>query len=135
MMQEMDSDAECINPTAVDPSSCSASAVFRTIDGTCNNLVKPNLGASDTPFVRIRPALYFDADGLNDPIGYPNQPNAPDVPSPFEVSRDFIKDEVASASSSSPVLTHVVMQFGQFVDHDLDLAVDSEGGDECGNVR
>ena len=135
MMQEMDSDAECINPTAVDPSSCSASAVFRTFDGTCNNLKKPNLGASNTQFIRVIPALYFDADGLNDPIGYPNQPNAPDVPSPFEVSRDFIKDEVASASSSSPVLTHVVMQFGQFVDHDLDLAVDSEGGDECGNVR
>ena len=119
----------------VDPATCSPNSVFRTFDGTCNNIREPNWGAADTAFVRILRALYYDAEGLNEPIGYPNQPNAPDVPSPFEVSRDFIKDEVASASSSSSTLTHVVMQFGQFLDHDLDLALDSEGSDHCHDVR
>ena len=134
MMKEMESEVKCTPPVV--PASCSATSVFRTFDGTCNNLHKPIWGASDTKFIRILPALYFDADGLNDPIGYPNQPNAPDVPSAFEVSRDFIKDEVAAASSSSSsVLTHVIMQFGQFVDHDLDLVGDSEGSDNCRNVR
>lgn len=132
-MKEMESEAMCRKPTAVDPSSCPVRPVFRTFDGTCNNRKYPNLGASSTAFIRLLPAQYFDVDGLNDPIGFPNQPNAPSVPSPFEISRDFIIDEVAS--KSSPTLTHVVMQYGQFVDHDLDLAVDSEGSDMCREVR
>ena len=136
IFKEIESDAECLEQNVVDPATCSRNSVFRTFDGTCNNLRNPNWGAADTAFIRIRRALYYDVDGLNDPIGYPNQPNAPDVPSPFEVSRDFIKDEVAAASSStSSTLTHVVMQFGQFLDHDLDLALDSEGSDHCDDVR
>ena len=106
---------------------------YRTFDGTCNNLYSPNAGASDRGFFRILKAKYFDEDGLNDPIGYPNQPNAPSVPSPHKVSRDFIKDEVAALPS---ILTHAVMQFGQFIDHDLDLAVEVEfeGRNTCLDV-
>ena len=119
----MDDESNCIEPTVV--TRCDRRPRYRTFNGACNNLRFPNNGASETGFIRILPALYFDEDGINDPIGYPNQPNAPDVPSPHAVSRDFIKDEVA-ASSSSSTLTHAVMQFGQFIDHDLDLAVEVE---------
>jgi hypothetical protein len=76
---------------------------------------------------------YFDVDGLNDPIGYPNQPNAPEMPSPFKVSKDFIKDEVASSSDQN--LTPAVMQFGQFLDHDLDLSAGGEGSTACLSIR
>ena len=119
----MDEESECIEPTNV--KKCPRFMKYRTINGSCNNLWKPNLGASNIGFSRLRRAIYFDADGLNDPIGYPNQPNAPNVPSPHIISRDFIKDEV-TASSTSDTLTHAVMQFGQFIDHDLDLAVEVE---------
>ena len=124
MMEEMDHESDCHEPTEV-TTVCDRSARFRTFNGTCNNLRHPNWGASNTGFSRLLPALYFDADGLNDPIGYPNQPNAPKVPSPHTVSRDFIKDEVAASSPSSN-LTHILMQFGQFLDHDLDLAPEVE---------
>lgn len=97
----------------------------RTFNGECNNMIHRNWGAADTPFYRILPAQYFDADGLNDPIGYPDQPNAHDIPSPFKISRDFIKVEETSLLSLGK--SHVVMQFGQFLDHDLDLTDDSEG--------
>ena len=132
-MQEMENESNCIEPTVV--TKCDRRARYRTFSGACNNLRFPNIGASERGFIRILPALYFDEDGLNDPIGYPNQPNAPDVPSPHAVSRHFIKDEVA-ASSSSSTLTHAVMQFGQFIDHDLDLAVEVEleGRNKCLDV-
>ena len=72
-------------------------------------------------------------DGLSDPIGYPNQPNAPLMPSPFQVSNDFIRDEVASSADSN--LTPALMQFGQFLDHDLDLSAGGEGSTACLNIR
>ncbi len=112
MIEEMERESDCHESTEV-PTNCNSNARFRTFDGTCNNCYNPNWGASNTGFSRLLKASYFDADGLNDPIGYPNQPNAPKVPSPHEVSRDFIKDEVA-ASSPSSTLTHMLMQFGQF---------------------
>ncbi|XP_028416035.1 lactoperoxidase-like [Dendronephthya gigantea] len=121
MIEEMEEESECNEPTNAE--ECVRYMKYRTFDGTCNNLYYHNAGASDRGFHRILKAKYFDEDGLNDPIGYPNQPNAPSVPSPHQVSRDFIKDEVAASPS---MLTHAVMQFGQFIDHDLDLAVEVE---------
>lgn len=128
IIDHIEREASCHETIGVGPKLCLVNSPFRTFDGTCNNLDKPHLGAAETTFIRIQPAQYFDADGINDPIGYPDQPNAPDLPSPFEISKDFIKDKVAT---SSPDLTHAVMQIGQFVDHDLDLTADSEGSDEC----
>ena len=125
MMEEMDRETECIKPVEASGCSCPLNPRFSTIDGTCNNIFRPTEGASNTGFTRLLPAQYFDADGLNDPLGYPDQPNAPVVPSPLNISRNFIKDEVANSPKSS-TLTHVVMQFGQFIDHDLDLAVEVE---------
>lgn len=133
MMEEMDEEAECIEPVIANCSSRKSS--FSSIDGTCNNKFRPTEGASNTGFTRLLPTVYFDADGLNDPVGYPDQPNAPSVPSPHKVSRNFIKDEVVASSRLSDN-SHALMQFGQFIDHDLDLAVEVEfeGENVCLNV-
>ena len=77
--------------------------------------------------------VYYDPDGLNDPIGLPGQSDVPNMPSPFEVSRDFIKDEVAS--SADPNLTPAVMQMGQFLDHDFDLSAGGEGNKACRSIK
>ena len=133
-MVKMKKESLCQERKSVDKSDCKGDDRFRTFDGTCNNLQKPTLGAADIAFLRLLPAKYFDADNLNDPIGYPNQPDAPEVPSPHKVSNDFIIDEIAKASSSQ-TLTHAVMQFGQFIDHDLDLATEVETKrEECESV-
>lgn len=72
---------------------------------------------------------YYDDNGLNDPVGFPNQTDPPPLPSPFRVTTDFIKDEVAS--SVDPELTPLMMQFGQFLDHDLTLSAEEPGGVDC----
>lgn len=72
---------------------------------------------------------YYDINGLNDPVGFPNQINPPLLPPPFQITTDFIKDEVAS--SVDPELTPLMMQFGQFLDHDLTLSAEEPGGVAC----
>ena len=108
---------------------CPKNAKFRTINGTCNNIENPLFGSAPNTFNRLVPARYFDAEGLNDPIGFPNQPLAPDVPSPFVVVRDFIKKQ--DEPSTNNIFSHAVMQWGQFLDHDLDLSPESESSDIC----
>ena len=52
--------AECIDPTKL--FNCSVPTVnkFRSIDGTCNNLFRPLIGAANTQFRRVLPAQYED---------------------------------------------------------------------------
>ena len=42
---------------------CSGSAlIYRTADGTCNNLERPDWGSSFTKFLRFLPPVYRDAE-------------------------------------------------------------------------
>lgn len=125
----MRNDAECEDPKAL---KCPTNDKFRTIDGTCNNLNNPVLGSAPRAFNRLVPARYFDSEGLNDPIGFPDQPLAPDVPSPFEVVRDFIMKQDTPGMNDD--FSHAVMQWGQWLDHDLDLTPESESSDNCQEV-
>ena len=106
--------------------------VYRTINGTCNNLYFPLNGASHMPFARLLPAEY--EDGLSQPKGT-NQakygdPFGPTWPSPRLISSELIKDTDAVIDG----MNHMFMQWGQFLDHDLDLApvFDDDSDSECG---
>ena len=97
----------------------------RTITGVCNNLEEPLLGSADTPFRRLIPPLY--EDGFNQLRGTMQSegsslvtegPFQPPNPSPRMVSLNVIQDEPIFNND----LTHMLMQWGQFMDHDLDLA-------------
>ena len=121
----------------------------RTFDGTCNNLNFSTWGASYTPFQRILPA-HFE-DGLQQPHGfrqskqignkfrygrrrvagpftppYPSGrrrvagPFTPPYPSARLVSSTVIRDRLDNDTQ----LTHLVMQWGQFLAHDLNSAVE-----------
>ena len=120
--------AECIDPTTLFNCSVPTINQFRTIDGTCNNLLKPLLGASNTEFRRLKPAQY--EDGISVPVGFEQQttgnPFGPPWPSARLVSQTVIKD----LPISSRVLTHIFMLWGQFIDHDLDLFAEFETS-EC----
>ena len=93
---------------------------YRTIDGTCNNLRRPLLGASDTAFRRLLSAVY--EDGVSQPVGLQQQLKGrvfdPPWPSARYLSGQIviIEDEI-----NSKTLTHMHMQWGQFLDHDIDL--------------
>ena len=105
--------------------------LYRRIDGTCNNLDNPFLGAADTALVRLIPAQY--EDGISSLRGdiqnkegsiFDTTAFQPPNPSARHVSQSVIRDV-----ANDETFTHILMQWGQFLDHDLSLSPELE--DEC----
>lgn len=96
--------------------------IWRRSDGTCNNLHRPLFGAAGTKMSRLLPAEY--EDGISTPRGLLQMkgslmnagPFDPPNPSPRVISLEVIRDLVYN----DPYNTLMVMQWGQFLDHDLD---------------
>ena len=97
-----------------DCSSC-FNKKYRTLDGTCNNLDSPLQGAAEIPFLRLLDPAYEDRIGL--PVGWSG-----DKPSARKISRDVISTKEVTSNDN---FTLMLMQFGQFLDHDMDLALGS----------
>lgn len=95
---------------------------YRTIDGTCNNLQNPSWGASLTGFRRILKPIY--ENGFSTPIGWTKGKLYNGFAKP---SARLVSINVISTKDITPdtVITHMVMQWGQFLDHDLDHAIPS----------
>ncbi|KAL5499931.1 hypothetical protein EMCRGX_G011405 [Ephydatia muelleri] len=98
--------------------------LYRTADGTCNNIAKPTQGAAGTAFRRILPAHY--EDGISTIRGeiqnygniLPIGPFAPPNPSARLVSQTIVLDKPVDELQA----THMLMQWGQFLDHDITLS-------------
>ena len=103
---------------------------YRTINGTCNNLFFPLNGAANMPFARLLPADY--EDDISQPYGFQQAQTNREFdgpwPSPRYVSWKVVKD----MEHSSEKMSHMFMSWGQFLDHDIDLApvFDDENGEE-----
>ncbi|XP_067000674.2 chorion peroxidase [Anabrus simplex] len=94
------------------PPICTQS-MYRTHDGSCNNLQHPKWGAARSPAQKILPPRY--SDGVWAPrISVSNQP----LPSPRLLSTTFFPD----IDNPHPYTTLMVMQFGQFIAHDISLS-------------
>ncbi|NXU05392.1 PXDN protein, partial [Buphagus erythrorhynchus] len=93
---------------------------YRTHDGTCNNLQHPMWGASLTAFERLLKSVY--ENGFNLPRGIEPRrlSNGYALPMPRLVSTTLIGTETVTPDDQ---YTHMLMQWGQFLDHDLDLTV------------
>ena len=120
--EEFEQLLDCFTPTVTR---------FRTIDGTCNNLENPFLGAADTALVRLIPGQY--EDGISSLRGdiqnkggsiFDISAFTPPNPSARHVSQTVIRNV-----SNDGIFTHILMQWGQFIDHDLSLSPELE--DEC----
>jgi len=83
---------------------------FRSIDGSGNNLTFTDWGSTQTAFLRLSDPDY--ADGISAAAGE-------DRPSAREVS-NVVLDQTESITNDR-YLTDFVWQWGQFLDHDLDL--------------
>ena len=89
---------------------------YRSFDGTCNNLKNPRWGAANTALKRLAPAEY--ENGFSTPKGWNRSmlyngymlPNVRDL-----TTRLISTDKVTSDEKFSLFL----MQWGQFLDHDL----------------
>ena len=106
---------------------CSSSVVQRqrTADGTCNNLKNPAFGAAVTPLRRIIVPEY--EDGLSQLRGTMQSQDtgllghgafSPPNPSPRLVSLNVVLDRQETNND----LAHILMQWGQFIDHDVGIS-------------
>lgn len=100
----------------------------RTADGTCNNLIESTRGSSFTAFRRLIGASYEDGiqqlNGFAQSLGTLDStvqgPFTPPFPSARLISSNIVRDQLGNDTN----LNHLVMQWGQFIDHDLDLNVE-----------
>ncbi|XP_052740357.1 heme peroxidase 2 isoform X2 [Bicyclus anynana] len=102
-----------IEPQCDDNGNCDPDNPFRTYTGFCNNLRNPNLGKSLTTFARLLPPVYEDGVSrprINSVTGTP-------LPSPRIVSTVIHPD----ISNLHTRYTLMVMQFAQFLDHELTM--------------
>lgn len=88
-------------------------AEYRSIDGSGNNLANTSWGAAGTRLSRISPVAYDD--GISTPRGITD----PTLPNPRVVSNTVIAQSIMTPNTHH--MTDWVFQWGQFVDHDLDL--------------
>ncbi|XP_078278947.1 eosinophil peroxidase-like [Rhinoraja longicauda] len=108
---------------------------YRTFTSVCNNRQRPLQGASNTQFIRWLPARYEDEISL--PVGWTSGKLISGFPVPLvrEVSNIILKiiGEVPLDRESS----HLFMQWGQWIDHDMTLSPQSgsiqtyNGGINC----
>lgn len=91
---------------------------YRTHDGTCNNFHRPRWGSTMTPVQRFLHPSY--SDGLQAPrrsIFGTTLPSAREISALVHESQDV----------ESPGITHLLMQWGQFLDHDVTSSSQSRG--------
>ena len=129
--------ASKFNHTEEENIACDRNSRFRTIDGTCNNLNYPLFGSILTPFRRLEPPAYGDGiSTLRRALSGDELPNARNV------SRFVHGSNADRTNPDSPRLTHLTMNWGQFMDHDITLAEaqginceSSNSNPECINIE
>ena len=97
-------------------------ARYRSVDGSCNNHVHSLWGASLTPLTRLLPPHY--ENGFNTPVGHdPDRLyHGHKMPNPRLVSMSLVSD---ASVELDPELSQMVMQWGQFLDHDIDHSMEA----------
>ncbi|XP_076038605.1 peroxidase-like isoform X2 [Oratosquilla oratoria] len=101
------------------PADCDPSSPYRTINGACNNLNKTDQGMTNRRMGRYHPPIYEDVVSEPRVTGLSSFP----LPNARDVSLLLHSTEV---SLKSPNISYLVMQWGQFVDHDLVHIPESE---------
>lgn len=98
--------------------SISTSAqIYRSFDGTNNNLDNPTWGAADAQMVRISKADYADS------ISAPKIDMTNNRPNPRVVSNRLFAQETNISNGQS--LSDFTWAFGQFLDHDISFVEDN----------
>ncbi|KAK3286283.1 hypothetical protein CYMTET_6151 [Cymbomonas tetramitiformis] len=153
--------AKCAKPQVqCDEDPDGFSSYYRTPEGTCNNLKKPRQGAAGQPQVRLLDADYDVTNKHSCPSGFKenSRPNArkisldlmraeanysammmKDPPSCFSNSGVQTSCNDFGPSNDDPTAmcscnTHMLMQWGQFLDHDITFTPQIiTGADVCAN--
>ncbi|XP_060521875.1 chorion peroxidase-like isoform X1 [Cylas formicarius] len=105
-----------------DSGPCDATSPYRTLTGYCNNLAQPDLGTSLSNFRRLLSSAYDD--GISAPRITAASGNP--LPNPRSISTTVHPD----VSHLSNNYTMLIMQFAQFLDHDITLTPLNQGFQE-----
>ncbi|KAJ7417387.1 myeloperoxidase [Pitangus sulphuratus] len=109
------------------PIRCPKQDIYRTITGECNNRKHPHLGSSNRGFARWLPAVY--EDGVSVPRGAREGRKYNGFPLPLVRK---VSNEIAHTANEDVTadqeLSLVFMHWGQWVNHDIDLAPASGEG-------
>ncbi|XP_060522510.1 chorion peroxidase-like [Cylas formicarius] len=105
-----------------DSGPCDLYSPYRTITGYCNNLKQPNLGTTLSNFNRLLPSAY--EDGISEPriTAVSGDP----LPNPRTISTTVHPD----VTHLSTRYTLLVMQFAQFLDHEITFTPLNQGFQE-----
>ncbi|XP_048249478.1 chorion peroxidase-like isoform X3 [Haliotis rufescens] len=106
---------------------CDSSSRYRTEDGSCNNLRKPLWGRAFIPMRRFQDPEYDD--GVSDPRT--TGQNGRKLPGARKVS--LAVHESDNKVSAAGATAHMLMQWGQFLDHDI-TSTPIQSGAEGSNV-
>lgn len=98
---------------------------YRTFDGSCNNLLKKDWGKAGTAFSRILPPDY--SDGVNGPRV---SRNGTPLPSARLVSASITVEN--KGQNPYQDFTMLIMQWGQFLDHDFTHTPITKGNGNTG---
>ncbi|XP_046571246.1 peroxidasin-like [Haliotis rubra] len=93
--------------------TCNEKSPYRTADGHCNNLVYTSWGRSFIPMRRYLPPVYDDA------VSSPRQNSTSGVELPSTRTVSTTVHPPSSAEDLHPLFTVMLMQWGQFLDHDI----------------
>eukprot|EP00095_Tigriopus_kingsejongensis_P000372 maker-scaffold319_size207808-snap-gene-1.16 protein:Tk00372 transcript:maker-scaffold319_size207808-snap-gene-1.16-mRNA-1 annotation:"peroxinectin " len=123
---------------------CHEHSRYRSVSGRCNNLANREWGSINQAMVRLIPNAY--ADGIGVPRGglvsqrdlqnqihgsNPENCGHPDLQKPLpnvrRISTEFHPDSNLDSGSN----TLMVMQFGQYLDHDITFTVESSHAEDC----
>ncbi|KAM4048664.1 eosinophil peroxidase-like [Anomaloglossus baeobatrachus] len=94
---------------------------YRTFTGECNNRRFPNFGVSNRPYTRLLPAQYEDGRGLPQGWTEDRRINGFRLPLARAVSNQIIQFPERQQTLDKQ-RSLMFMQWGQWIDHDLDLA-------------
>lgn len=108
-----------ISPVTLEPqcedftAACNPTTLFRTLTGHCNNVRNPELGKSLTIFARLLPPVYEDGVSRPRQTAVTGQP----LPNPRTVSA-LIHPDISNLHTRYSLM---IMQYAQFLDHDLTM--------------
>ncbi|XP_060842044.1 peroxidase-like [Rhopalosiphum padi] len=108
--------------------SCDSNTKYRSINGSCNNLKTPWLGASITPHLRILDAYYDDGE-----YEFRRQTNGNPLPNARYIQLKLFLDKQFPYQNDHNVL---FMEWGQFIAHDTThLPPDVSVGSNCCDLQ
>ena len=93
--------------------TCNQTTVYRTVSGCCSNIANKDFGRANRAFRRLMESEYDDS--ISRPRGGINPSK---LPSPRKISSVVHR---VKETGSKPTLSVMLMQFGQFLDHDITL--------------